>query len=87
MNRYLNTDRKACPSAPQSAVCFLGNGANIIYMDWEHDLVAVVRWFGGGGSALDEFVGKIIAAVTQQEASGPLLLDYTLVVRNRDREK
>ena len=45
-------------------MCFLGNGANIVYMDWEHDLVAVVRWLKGG-NAPDEFLGKVIAAVTR----------------------
>ena len=64
MNWYLNTGRKASPSAPESSVCFVGNGANIVYMDWEHDLVAVVRWLKGG-NALDEFLGRVIAAVTR----------------------
>jgi CubicO group peptidase (beta-lactamase class C family) len=62
MNWFLNTKRAAWPSAPESAVCFVGNGQNIIYMDWEHDLVAVVRWIRGG-NALDTLLGKVIGAV------------------------
>ncbi len=61
-NWFLNTNRKAIPSAPASAVYFEGNGANIIYVDWDNDVVAVVRWLGGGG-ALDQFVGKILASI------------------------
>ena len=61
-NWFLNTNRKPIPSAPESAFYFSGNGANIIYVDQEHDIVAVVRWLGGGG-ALNEFVGKILGSV------------------------
>ena len=35
---------KQYPAAPDSAVSFNGNGQNLIYMDWENDIVAVVRW-------------------------------------------
>jgi CubicO group peptidase (beta-lactamase class C family) len=61
-NWFLNTNKKSLPSAPESAVYFEGNGGNVIYVDWQNDVVAVVRWIGGGG-ALNEFVGKIVAAV------------------------
>ena len=61
MNWFLNTGRKSLPSAPASSVTFRGNGANIIYVDWENDLVVVVRWISNG--ALNEFIGKVIAAV------------------------
>src|SRR5882672_8960350 len=60
-NWFLNTGRTPLPAAPETAFYFEGNGANIIYIDWEHDVVAVVRWISGSG-ALDEFVGKIIAS-------------------------
>lgn len=66
-NWYLNTDRKALPSAPASAVYFSGNGANIIYIDWENDIVAVMRWVRGG--ALNEIVGKMLASITTSTAS------------------
>ncbi len=62
MNWFLNTGRKPLPSVPESSVTFRGNGANIIYIDWQNDLVVVVRWIGGG-NALDEFLGKVVGAI------------------------
>ena len=62
-NWFLNTGRKPLPAAPESAVYFEGNGANIIYIDWDNDIVAVVRWIRGGG-ALNDVVGKILASIT-----------------------
>ena len=61
-NWFLNTGKRALPSAPASAVYFEGNGANVIYIDWENDVVAVIRWIRGGG-ALNEVVGKILASI------------------------
>jgi CubicO group peptidase (beta-lactamase class C family) len=61
-NWFLNTDRKPLPNAPESAFYFEGNGANIIYVDQENDVVAVVRWIRGGG-ALNEFVGKLLGSL------------------------
>ena len=43
-NWFLNTARKPLPAAPASAVYFEGNGNNIIYVDWDNDIVAVIRW-------------------------------------------
>jgi CubicO group peptidase (beta-lactamase class C family) len=43
-NFFLNTGKKAIPSAPASAFYHLGNGNNVIYVDREHDLVIVARW-------------------------------------------
>jgi CubicO group peptidase (beta-lactamase class C family) len=62
MNWFLNTDRKLLPSAPASAFAHLGNGTNAIYVDPEHDLVAVVRWIEN--NALDGFVQRLLGAVT-----------------------
>jgi CubicO group peptidase (beta-lactamase class C family) len=61
-NWFLNTGRKPLPAAPASAVCFEGNGANIIYIDWDNDIVAVVRWIRGG-PALNDVIGKILASI------------------------
>jgi hypothetical protein len=58
-NWYLNTDRKPVPTAPASAVRFVGNGNNIIYIDWENDLVIVTRWSNG----LNTLVGKTIESL------------------------
>jgi CubicO group peptidase (beta-lactamase class C family) len=62
MNWFLNTGRKPLPAAPASSVTFRGNGANIIYMDWDNDLVVVVRWIRGG-PALNDFIGKVLGAL------------------------
>ena len=63
-NWYLNSDRKPLPNAPASAVRFVGNGANIVYIDWEHDLVIVVRWIKDE-VALNEFLGRVIGALNE----------------------
>jgi CubicO group peptidase (beta-lactamase class C family) len=61
-NWFLNTDRKPLPAAPATAFYFEGNGNNIIYVDQENDVVAVIRWIRGG-TALNEIVGKILASI------------------------
>ena len=61
-NWFLNTGRKPLPAAPESSVTFRGNGQNIIYIDWENDVVAVVRWIDNG-PALNEFTARLLAAV------------------------
>jgi CubicO group peptidase (beta-lactamase class C family) len=61
MNWYLNTGRKRWPSAPATAFAHIGNGTNMVYVDPEHDLVAVVRWIDG--EAIDGFLRRLLAAV------------------------
>lgn len=61
MNWFLNTGKKLLPSAPATAFTHIGNGANEIYVDPEHDLVAVVRWIDA--PAMDGFVQHLLAAV------------------------
>jgi len=61
-NWFLNTDRKPMPAAPAASVTFRGNGENIIYIDWDHDLVVVVRWIKND-AALNEFIGGVLAAL------------------------
>jgi len=60
MNWFLNTGKKMLPSAPASAFMHVGNGANYIYTDPEHDLVMVVRWIDGKG--IDTVVKKLLEA-------------------------
>ena len=60
MNWFLNTGRKLLPSAPASAFMHLGNGANCIYTDPEHDLVIVARWIDT--KAMDAVVKKMLDA-------------------------
>jgi CubicO group peptidase (beta-lactamase class C family) len=64
MNYFLNTGRTPLPSAPESAYYHLGNGANVIYCDPEHDLVVVLRWIDA--RALDGIVQRVLAAVRTQ---------------------
>src|SRR5258708_14754203 len=40
-NWFLNTARKPLPAAPETSMTFRGNGANIVYSHWHHDLVGV----------------------------------------------
>jgi hypothetical protein len=47
------------PAAPATAVRFVGNGNNIVYVDWENDLVIVTRW----SNALNDLVGMTFAAL------------------------
>jgi CubicO group peptidase (beta-lactamase class C family) len=65
MNWYLNTDRKALPSAPESSFRHLGAGSNIIYVDPVNDLVIVARWIDGG--ALDGIVKRVLASIRGPE--------------------
>jgi CubicO group peptidase (beta-lactamase class C family) len=52
---------KALPDAPESAVYFVGNGNNIVYIDWENDLLVVFRWIDSTQS-VNAVVGKLIAS-------------------------
>ncbi|MDH3571060.1 MAG: serine hydrolase, partial [Gemmatimonadota bacterium] len=63
MNFYLNTGQRASPSAPESAFSHLGSGANMIYVDPEHDVVIVARWIDG--RAMDGIVGRVLASIGQ----------------------
>lgn len=69
-NWYLNTGRKPLPAAPESAVRFVGAGANVIYVDWDHDVVAVFRWIRGG-PPLNDVVAKIVASVRTTPTAAP----------------
>ncbi len=52
---------KHWPSAPATAFAHTGNGTNLVYVDPEHDLVAVVRWIDG--EAIDGFLKRLLAAI------------------------
>lgn len=71
MNWFLNVPqpgpagapgRRMYPSAPKSVVAFRGNGENLIYIDWENDLVVVVRWIGRNP---DGFFGRVLASINK----------------------
>jgi CubicO group peptidase (beta-lactamase class C family) len=68
MNWFLNTPgpvingrpgNQMYKAAPASAFAFLGNGENVIYIDREHDIVAVVRWIRNAPN----FVAALMEAI------------------------
>jgi len=61
MNWFLNTNRAWMPSAPANAFGHVGNGTNLVFVAPDQELVVVVRWIENG--AIDEFLGKVLAAV------------------------
>jgi len=58
---WLNQGASRYPSAPASSYFALGWGSNVIWVDPEHDLVAVVRWIDSG--AVDGFMARVMAAI------------------------
>ncbi|MBL8179469.1 MAG: serine hydrolase [Bryobacterales bacterium] len=48
---WLNTQGKQWPGAPRSSFAAIGNGSNIVWIDREHRLVVVWRWFEGKATA------------------------------------
>src|SRR6266852_8071561 len=61
LNCFLNTYSTRWPSAPATAFAHVGNGTNMVYVDQEHDLVAVVRWIDP--EAIDGFLKRLLAAI------------------------
>ncbi|MEN9791359.1 MAG: hypothetical protein RLZZ63_1017 [Gemmatimonadota bacterium] len=61
MNWFLNTNRAWMPSAPANAFGHVGNGTNLVFVAPDQELVVVVRWIETG--AIDEFLGKVLAAI------------------------
>jgi CubicO group peptidase (beta-lactamase class C family) len=57
---WLNRDGTRYPSAPKTSVCAVGAGSNVIWIDPEHDLVAVLRWIDP--TAVDGFLARVLAA-------------------------
>jgi len=52
-------------------VRFVGNGSNIIYVDWDNDIVAVVRWIRSD-QALNNMIGKLVESMkTTSTAAAP----------------
>lgn len=58
---WLNTDRALYPAASPSSFFALGAGTNLIWVDPENDLVAVVRWIDN--REVGGFVQRVAAAV------------------------
>ena len=60
-NWFLNTGRKLYPAAREDSVAFIGDGANVVFIDYQHDLVAVVRWIDA--AQMKEFVRRLEGAI------------------------
>jgi CubicO group peptidase (beta-lactamase class C family) len=58
---WLNTGRVQFPSAPESCFAARGAGSNVIWIDPDHDLVAVVRWIDK--ASMDGFFARLLSAV------------------------
>lgn len=58
---WLNRGPAANPRLPASAFSAMGAGSNVIWIDPEHDLVAVLRWIDK--SATEGFCERLVAAV------------------------
>ncbi len=68
MNFFLNTpgDERAAiavEEAPAGSFAYLGAGANMIFIDPEHDIVAVVRWIDAGQRGA--FIRHLMQAVEE----------------------
>lgn len=61
MNWFLNTGHKMAAKAPVTSFIHIGNGTNLIYVDPEHDLVAVVRWIEN--RYMGDMIGKVLEAL------------------------
>jgi CubicO group peptidase (beta-lactamase class C family) len=57
---WLTPDESAEPGTPASTFAARGYGSNIVWIDTQHDLVVVLRWFGGNAQ---EFFGLLVEAV------------------------
>jgi CubicO group peptidase (beta-lactamase class C family) len=58
---WLNTGRVQMPSAPASSFSARGAGSNVIWVDPDHDIVAVVRWIDKG--AFDGFAKLVLESL------------------------
>lgn len=58
---WLNTDRALFASAPATSFFALGAGSNLIWIDPELELVAVVRWIDN--REVDGFIARVMASL------------------------
>ena len=58
---WLNTDRRRYPSAPESTVCAVGAGGNLIWVEPALDLVLVARWLDP--TQTDGLMARVLASV------------------------
>jgi CubicO group peptidase (beta-lactamase class C family) len=62
---WLNTARRIVPNAPESSVFALGSGGNVIWIDSDHDLVAVTRWLDF--AQLDPFARLVQGSIKSKQ--------------------
>ena len=62
MNYFLNTGRRAMPSAPEESFHHRGAGNNIIYVDPVNDLVVVARWINSVRS-MDGVIRQLLVGI------------------------
>ena len=62
MNYFLNTGRRAMPSAPEESFQHRGAGNNVIYVDPVNDLVVVARWINSVRS-MDAVIRQLLAGI------------------------
>ncbi|MCW5749167.1 MAG: serine hydrolase [Alphaproteobacteria bacterium] len=58
---WLNTGRKQYPAAPESSTFAMGWGSHIIWIDPDHDLVAVLRWISR--AHINGFIERVLASL------------------------
>lgn len=58
---WLNTNRGYYPSAPASSFFAVGAGTNLVWIDPELGLSAVIRWIDQ--SKIDDFLGRVLASL------------------------
>lgn len=66
---WLNTDRCIYTGASASSYFCIGAGTSIVWIDAEHDLVAVVRWIEG--SHINGFCERVTKALNTASATKP----------------
>lgn len=54
--------KKQWPSAPAASFAAIGNGANTIWIDPDHDIVVVWHWYQS--NAIDGMLQILMSAVT-----------------------
>jgi CubicO group peptidase (beta-lactamase class C family) len=59
---WLNPNGATYPSAPATSLFAIGMGTNLIWIDPEHDLVAVARWIAR--DRVDGFIARVMASLT-----------------------
>ncbi len=62
---WLTPDHATDSGEPAATFAARGYGSNVVWIDTRHDLVAVLRWFGGDA---DEFFGPLVESVQMDES-------------------